>query len=361
MEVMRTSTRTRPSDEHAFVLRRERLIEQIRLFACGLTVLRELLRLLGTDQSEPMVTLTVGTLAFLLLGNSVSFAARRYGTERTLATVAPVLTAIDTALVVFVVVVLPPVFGAGDYLILGTAIALAAMRSRLRGALAVWAVTAAVAVAGILAGRGGDVAVADQISYVLIVNLVLAAVVGRMAEDLHAQFDELGVQARTDVLTGLANRRAFMHLLEHLPDKPRRHLTLLFIDLDGFKAVNDTLGHQAGDELLAIIAQRLERQMRRGDVGARLAGDEFVALLFDLDDPATLVTRVRTALEAPTRIRGIEVATHASIGVATGRSDDADGTLLLRRADAAMYAEKARRRPAPGKRASDDSTHQRTS
>ena len=343
------------------MLRRERLVEQIRLFACGLTVLRELLRLLGMDQSEPMITLTVGTLAFMLVGNAVSFAARRHGTERAMVAVAPLLTLVDTALVVFVVMTLPPIFGAGDFLIFGTAIALAAMRSRLRGALSVWAVTAAVAVAGILAGRGGNVAVADQISYVVIVNLVVAAVVGRMAEDLHAQFDELGVQARTDVLTGLANRRAFMHLLEHLPHKPRRHLTLLFIDLDGFKAVNDTLGHEAGDELLAITAQRLERQVRRGDVGARLAGDEFVALLYDLEDPAALVTRVRTALEAPTRIRGIEVTTHASIGVATGMSDDADGTLLLRRADAAMYAEKARRRPARGERTADDSTHQRTS
>ena len=348
--MVRTGIRMRASDEYAFVLRRERLVEKVRAFACGLTVLHELVNLLGPSPTEPMPALTIGTLAFMVIGNAVSYAARRYGTERAMVTTAPLLTIIDTALVVFVVLMVPPIFGGGDYLIFGTPIALAAMRSRLRGALAVWAVTTAVAVAGIVAGRGGGAPISDQISYVLLVNLVLAAVVGRMAEDLHAQFDELGLQARTDVLTGLANRRAFMGLLERLPDGPRRHVTLLFIDLDGFKAINDTLGHQAGDELLEITARRLEQQIRLGDVGARFAGDEFVAVFYDLDDPDALVRRMRAALEAPTRIRGVQVAARASIGVASGMSDAIDGTSLLRRADAAMYAEKASRELAEPKR-----------
>jgi diguanylate cyclase (GGDEF)-like protein len=343
VEVVRTSIRTRARDEYAFVLRRERLVERIRTFACGLTVLHELMRLLGVIQTEPMLTLTLGTLGFMIVGNAISFAARRHGNESTMRVAAPFLTVVDTSLVVFVVMTLPPVFGGGDFLIFGTPIALAAMRSRLRGALAVWAVTTTVAVAGILAGRGGGLTVADQISYVVLINLVLAAIVGRIAEDLHAQFDELGLQARTDVLTGLANRRAFMDLLDRLPDGRRRQVTLLFIDLDGFKAINDTLGHEAGDELLETTARRLERLIRRGDVGARLAGDEFVALFYEVDDSEALVHRMRAALEAPTLIRGVEVTARASIGVASGLSDAANGTALLRRADAAMYAEKARR------------------
>jgi diguanylate cyclase (GGDEF)-like protein len=343
VEVVRTSIRTRARDEYAFVLRRERLVERIRAFACCLTVLHELMRLLGVIQTEPMLTLTLGTLGFMIVGNAISFAARRHGNESTMRVAAPFLTVVDTSLVVFVVMTLPPVFGGGDFLIFGTPIALAAMRSRLRGALAVWAVTTTVAVAGILAGRGGGLTVADQISYVVLINLVLAAIVGRIAEDLHAQFDELGLQARTDVLTGLANRRAFMDLLDRLPDGRRRQVTLLFIDLDGFKAINDTLGHEAGDELLETTARRLERLIRRGDVGARLAGDEFVALFYEVDDSEALVHRMRAALEAPTLIRGVEVTARASIGVASGLSDAANGTALLRRADAAMYAEKARR------------------
>lgn len=347
----------RASDEHAFVLRRERLVEKVRAFACGLTLLRELLHLLGTSQTEPMPLLTLGTLALMMLANIVSFTARRYGTERAMAAAAPLLTLIDTGVVVFVVAVVPPIFGGGDYLIFGTPIALAAMRSRVRGAMVVWALTTTVAIVGIMAGRGGYVPVLDQVAYVLLINLVLAAVVGQMAEDLHAQFDEVGLQARTDVLTGLANRRAFMGILERLPDGQRRHVTLLFIDLDGFKAINDTLGHQAGDELLEITARRLEQQIRRGDVGARFAGDEFVALFYDLDDVDALVTRLRAALEKPTRIRGVAVATRASIGVATGMSDVTDGATLLRQADAAMYAEKATRDLARSRRRTTGDHH----
>lgn len=96
----------RASDEHAFVLRRERLVEKVRAFACGLTLLRELLHLLGTSQTEPMPVLTLGTLALMMLANIVSFTARRYGTERAMAA-APLLTLIDTAVVVFVVAVVP--------------------------------------------------------------------------------------------------------------------------------------------------------------------------------------------------------------------------------------------------------------
>ena len=105
-------------------------------------------------------------------------------------------------------------------------------------------------------------------------------------------------EARTDELTGLANRRAFNEILERaLARRPDdRRLALLVVDLDDFKAVNDSLGHHYGDELLRLAAPRLQQAVRSGDVVARIGGDEFAVLLADADGP--LAVRVAERLRA---------------------------------------------------------------
>jgi diguanylate cyclase (GGDEF)-like protein len=146
-------------------------------------------------------------------------------------------------------------------------------------------------------------------------------------------------QANMDPLTGIANRRAFMTALD---DALRGDGGLLFIDLDAFKAVNDTFGHAAGDRLLTVVADRLSAVVRDGDVLARLAGDEFVVLTADVRGPADLAElteRVAAAFAQPVLLNGTAVAVRASIGgaVFTAGQNRED---ILHRADLAMYEAK---------------------
>ena len=165
---------------------------------------------------------------------------------------------------------------------------------------------------------------------------------------------ELAYRALHDPLTGLANRALLLDRLNHALQVARRTGTsvgVLFIDLDDFKAVNDTLGHAVGDRLLSEVALRLSRALRAGDTLARTGGDEFVVLCEDLVEGTVhrvlegVTRRIRGALASPTRIGSVDLAVHASIGaaVATG-SDGADA--VLKAADAAMYEDKRGRRDA---------------
>ncbi|GID30759.1 GGDEF domain-containing protein [Paractinoplanes brasiliensis] len=145
-------------------------------------------------------------------------------------------------------------------------------------------------------------------------------------------------QAETDGLTGLANRTHFHDQVA--PALPGR-IGVLLIDLDGFKAVNDTLGHAAGDTLLIGVAEKLRSSVRPGDLAARLGGDEFAVLLRDCDTGEAVRTadRILAALEEPIPFEGTAVHANASIGVACAApGDDVGG--LLHRADTAMYAAK---------------------
>jgi diguanylate cyclase (GGDEF)-like protein len=157
-------------------------------------------------------------------------------------------------------------------------------------------------------------------------------------------FHEAREQARTDELTGLPNRRALLErTTATLADTgPGRPAALLLLDLDGFKEVNDSLGHHAGDDLLRQVGPRLRQATRGGDVLARLGGDEFALLLPDTD----LLTAERTAndvhrlLREPFAVSGIRLHIGASIGVASALLPTMTVSELLRHADAGMYTAK---------------------
>ena len=155
--------------------------------------------------------------------------------------------------------------------------------------------------------------------------------------------DEAAHEALHDGLTGMANRALFLDRARQALARARRSrtpLVVLFIDLDDFKTVNDSLGHGTGDTLLVAVANRLAGALRPSDTIARLGGDEFAILVEDLVDPgdaARAAQRVMESLEQPFDVIGREVYVSASIGIAAGLSD---GELLLRDADLAMYRAK---------------------
>lgn len=155
---------------------------------------------------------------------------------------------------------------------------------------------------------------------------------------------------QTDHLTGLASRIRLSDRLEQALARARRHgkcCGVLFFDFDRFKVVNDSLGHDVGDELLCSIAERLRENVRETDTAARLGGDEFVVLLEDLENPgdARVVAQKLLAICAkPHAIRGHTLVSTASIGVATSAQVTGDQNELLRFADAAMYEAKRRGR-----------------
>ena len=156
-------------------------------------------------------------------------------------------------------------------------------------------------------------------------------------------------QAFHDPLTDLPNRVLFTdrvaHALARRQQTPATTVAVLLLDLDDFKTVNDSLGHAAGDQLLAEVAARLETCVRPGDTLARLAGDEFAVLLEQVDGidaPASVAERIGEQLDEPFEIEAMEVVVRASIGIAVSRSDDARPDDLMRDADVAMYAAKAR-------------------
>ena len=180
---------------------------------------------------------------------------------------------------------------------------------------------------------------------------IAGEVVGRVwsFRDITVQHElqsELTHQAFHDSLTGLANQALFRDRVNHASERLRRsagRLAVLFIDLDEFKTINDSLGHSAGDELLVVVSEKLQGCLRVGDTAARLGGDEFAVLIEDVgdgDDATAVADRILTVLREPIMIGAQSVTTTTSIGIAFG-----DGTVgsdeILRNADLAMYTAKA--------------------
>ncbi|HEV2362397.1 MAG TPA: diguanylate cyclase [Acidimicrobiales bacterium] len=177
-------------------------------------------------------------------------------------------------------------------------------------------------------------------------------------EDVTAQHEReqrLVAQAARDPLTGLLNRSEVIRIIEEDLDSKPESVVIAYCDLDGFKAVNDKLGHAAGDDMLVGMATSLSGMCRREDVLGRIGGDEFVFVLLGIDDTAAAAFASRVMVQIDKRLAsGNPAAIAASIGLARGRAGDTARD-LLDRADRAMYAAKTIRRSGGGMADSDPS------
>ncbi|RNF83656.1 EAL domain-containing protein [Lysobacter psychrotolerans] len=160
--------------------------------------------------------------------------------------------------------------------------------------------------------------------------------------------DQLEHEVLHDALTGLPNRSHLRgrieRVLARLRESPHRRCGLLYLDVDRFKVINDSLGHLAGDEVLKEVARRLQECVREPDLVARLSGDEFAILLEDVDVPATAIKvaqRVLDAIGVPMQIAGKTLEPSASVGIAVGNDHYHNADELLRDADTALYRAKA--------------------
>lgn len=186
-----------------------------------------------------------------------------------------------------------------------------------------------------------QMSVAESIVFILIIRDISA----RKREDAHTRF-----LAHFDSMTGLPNRTLFEERAGQAITQARRTgmvLALMIIDLDRFKEVNDSLGHQVGDHLLAAAARRIRENVRETDTVTRLGGDEFAVLvtnLVDADGAATVGDAIVSALNTPFDLDGERVITSASLGITTFPADGAEVELLLRNADRALYKAKAKGR-----------------
>jgi diguanylate cyclase (GGDEF)-like protein len=205
-----------------------------------------------------------------------------------------------------------------------------------------------------VANRLGDVASFDEVDVKLfetLANHASVALEKDRLEETVAQLtsleEQLKHQAYHDSLTGLPNRTLFTNRVEHSlkrRDHSENPTAVLFIDLDDFKTINDSLGHAAGDELLIKVARRLQDSLRPTDTAARLAGDEFAILLErvkDENEAAAVASRIIESFEAALSIDGKEIAINTSIGIAVSRPQLNSAGDLLRNADVAMYRAKA--------------------
>ncbi len=210
--------------------------------------------------------------------------------------------------------------------------------------LAVIALVAATSFFPPEAQREVPAAITFAVRCAAVMTVLAFAISFRRSQDL--QSAEFEIQATTDPLTGLANRRELeSKLSEALLRSTRfeRQGALVFVDLDGVKSVNDSLGHSAGDELIRIAAARIARITRNVDTPARLGGDEFVILVSELGEPKDgeiFGRRLLAGLSEPVEVSGQRLQTSASIGIAIFGSAGLNANDVLQAADDAMYQAK---------------------
>jgi diguanylate cyclase (GGDEF)-like protein len=190
------------------------------------------------------------------------------------------------------------------------------------------------------------IAVAASTFIFLAVTMLILTIDVRLAHQLDEANARIAAMAREDALTGLGNRRTF---LEHLDvalrtrNRDKSELAVLFLDLDGFKDINDTLGHAAGDALLVEVAERLRKTVRQNDLVARFGGDEFAVLQTNIAgaaDAGTLAEKIGTAIAAPYVIGHDDIAVTASIGIALTTAATNTATDVMVQADLALYRAK---------------------
>jgi diguanylate cyclase (GGDEF)-like protein len=178
-------------------------------------------------------------------------------------------------------------------------------------------------------------------------RLVVTALNAQTDADTAAQeLDDVARSAGIDALTGLSNRVGLQDRLAQAIANAKRHgaqVALLFLDLNGFKQINDTFGHAVGDQALQLVATRLQASVRETDTVSRHGGDEFLILLaevFQTEDAVLVAQKVAAALAAPSHVGGHEVELAASIGISLYPGDGLDAQTLIEHADAAMYLAK---------------------
>jgi diguanylate cyclase (GGDEF)-like protein len=211
---------------------------------------------------------------------------------------------------------------------------------------------AAVAYALPLAIAGADARLVASTAILMPIAVGVGLLISARVRALAEAHEQLAFQAAHDPLTGLANRAHAMRLLHAALSRAQRVeelVAVLFIDLDGFKTVNDGHGHRAGDAVLRTVAQRLRRQIRAGDIVGRLGGDEFVVVLEPIVTEALAVAaadRIVAAVSTPIRVGGVseEIRVGTSVGIAFNLDGITDADAVLHDADLAVYRAKHHRR-----------------
>jgi diguanylate cyclase (GGDEF)-like protein len=206
----------------------------------------------------------------------------------------------------------------------------------------------AIAIRALQNGARGYLVRGDTTSRLLVTTLAAALESHRMILQLNTARERARHLATHDQLTGLANRTLFHDRLDQALSAARRgrhKLAVLFVDLDGFKAINDSLGHAVGDGLLRGLARRIAACLRETDTAGRLGGDEFAVLLTNLaneTDAAMIAKKLLSALSEPIQFREQSMSIQCSVGIATFPRDTTDAEELIKKADTAMYHAKER-------------------
>jgi diguanylate cyclase (GGDEF)-like protein len=343
------------------VLRRRRTVEAYSLLSRGFGLTATVLFVAGLldgpwgePPAGPVRDACLVGIALMTLATALAVTNRRRPGGRHYTAFSAVQVVCDTVAIAGIVTAVQVFQAQTTWPLLTVPVVIAALRLRLLGALAAWSVTtgwlaAAVALFHERALPPGDLTMAAGVNLMIaLLSGTQASAFGRQVRELEEVRRQLHHRATHDGLTGLANRG---RLAGYAAGLDGRALAVLLLDLDGFKHVNDTLGHAAGDDLLREVAGRLTAALRDGDLAGRLGGDEFVVLLPDADaaTAGALADRLRAAVGRPVVLAAGPASVGVSIGVAcrpAGVRLDLDA--LLVRADAAMYREKAvRNRAAP--------------